>query len=182
MIKPSFQLCDDLERVPFLLQDLMEEWIITWWFGKLKLKIGFLLSKWEFWVVKNERERLICGCKLEFWVVEKQIKSKKDLLKIETNFGLWRMTSSLTHRDLILLWNYCNKNLQHTMDSVLYTNFLTRKRKRRICWRNSISGMCNLGLRQCICCSVEESNLKLSWRLAVLGTLFPVLLVHRIST
>jgi hypothetical protein len=86
---------------------------------------------------------------------------QKDLLQIKTNFGLWIMTSSLTHRDLILLWNYCNKNLQQAMDSVLYTNFLTRKRKRRICWRNSISGMCNLGLRQCICCSVEESNFKL---------------------
>ncbi len=120
-----------------------------------------MLSKSEFWVVKNERERLICCWKLEFWVVQKQIKSKKDFLQIETNFGLWRMTSSLTHRDLILLWNYCNKNLQQAMDSVLYTNFLTRKRKRRICWRNSISRMCNLGLRQCICCSVEESNLKL---------------------
>jgi hypothetical protein len=47
-----------------------------------------LLSKSEFWVMKNERERLICCCKLEFWVVQKQIKSKKDLLQIKTNFGL----------------------------------------------------------------------------------------------
>jgi hypothetical protein len=47
-----------------------------------------LLSKSEFWVVKNESERLICCWKLEFWVVQKQIKSKKDFLQIETNFGL----------------------------------------------------------------------------------------------
>jgi hypothetical protein len=63
----------------------MDHYMMIW---KIKIKIGFLLSKSEFWVMKNERERLICCCKLEFWVVQKQIKSKKDLLQIKTNFGL----------------------------------------------------------------------------------------------